>query len=241
MDAFYASVEQRDNPRIRNQPVIVGADPQEGRGRGVVSAASYEARLFGIHSAMPIGLAYRSCPNGVFLPVRMDRYAEVSVRIFEIFRRYTDLVEPLSVDEAFFDVSGSHRLFGPAETIGRRIQEKILREERLMASVGVATNKFVAKVASDLKKPNGFVVVLPGEECKFLHDLPVERLWGSGSSTTKQLNQVGCTLIGDVARQNQESLRGLFGKLGTQLWYLANGYDDRPVVPDKLPKTISAE
>jgi len=240
MDAFYASVEQRDNPPYRNRPVIVGADPQAGKGRGVVSAASYEARGFGIHSGMPISLAYQACPDAVFLPVRMDRYAEVSERIFEIFHRYTNLVEPLGLDEAFLDVTGSHRLFGPAETIGRRIQENILKEEGLNASVGVATNKFVAKVASDIKKPNGFIVVSAGEECLFLKGLPVERLWGSGSKTTKRLHRIGCALIGDVARQNRESLRGGFGKLGTRLWYLANGVDNRPVVPNGSAKTISA-
>ena len=131
MDAFYASIEQRDNPSYRGKPVVVGADPRRGKGRGVVSAASYEARLFGIRSAMPIRQAYRCCPSAIFLPVRMERYVNVSTRIFEIFSRYTNLVEPLSLDEAFLDVTGSYTLFGSAETIGRRIQEKILREQQL--------------------------------------------------------------------------------------------------------------
>ena len=241
MDAFYASVEQRDNHRYRNRPVIVGADPQSGRGRGVVSAASYEARTFGIHSAMPISQAYRLCPEGVFLPVRMNRYVEVSEHIFKIFFRYTNLVEPLSLDEAFLDVSGSYRLYGSAETIGGRIQDDIFEEEGLHASVGVACNKYVAKVASDLKKPKGFVVVPPGEEEGFLNGLPVERLWGAGSKTTEQLHRLGCTRIGDVAKQTQEFLRVRFGKVGTRLWYLAKGIDPRPVVAHGPAKTISAE
>ena len=241
MDAFYASVEQRDNHRYRNRPVIVGADPQSGRGRGVVSAASYEARKYGIHSAMPISQAYRLCPKGVFLPVRMNRYVEVSEHIFKIFFRFTNLVEPLSLDEAFLDVSGSYRLYGSAETIGRRIQNDIYEDEGLQASVGVASNKFVAKVASDLKKPKGFVVVPHGEEERFLDDLPVERLWGAGSRTAEQLHRLGCTRIGDVARQNQEFLRVRFGKLGTRLWSLAKGIDSRPVVAHEAAKTISAE
>ena len=241
MDAFYASVEQRDHPSYRGQPVIVGADPQGGKGRGVVSAASYEARAFGIHSAMPISHAYRRCPKGVFVPVRMERYQEVSTRIFDIFHRYTDLVEPLSLDEAFLDVTGSRRLFGGAEIIGRRIQEKIWREERLQASVGVASNKFIAKVASDLKKPKGFVVVPPEEVARFLKDLPVHWIWGVGAKTTERLHRLGYVNIGDIARQNQQTFRVLFGVLGTRLWQLANGLDDRPVVADEPAKSIGAE
>ena len=241
MDAFYASVEQRDNPVYRNRPVVVGADPDGGKGRGVVSAASYEARECGIHSAMPISQAFRRCPAGVFLPVRMERYHEVSERIFEIFHRYTDLVEPLSVDEAFLDVTGSYALFGSAETIGRRIQKKIWKEEQLHASVGVASNKFVAKVASDLEKPQGFVLVQAQKEREFLRDLSVSRLWGVGAKTTRRLNEMGYQLIGDVARQSQESLRSRLGKLGVHVWQLANGLDDRPVVPDADAKSIGAE
>ena len=241
MDAFYASVEQRDHPQYRGKPVVVGADPQGGKGRGVVSAASYEARDFGIHSAMPISQAYRRCPRGVYVPVRMDRYQEVSNRIFDIFHRYTDLVEPLSLDEAFLDVTGSRRLFGGAEIIGQRIQEKIWKEESLQASVGVATNKFIAKVASDLKKPKGFVVVPAGEVARFLKDLPIHWLWGVGAKTTERLHRLGYVKIGDIARQNQHTFRVLFGALGTRLWQLANGLDDRPVVADEPAKSIGAE
>ncbi len=241
MDAFYASIEQRDNPAYRGKPVVVGADPRGGKGRGVVSTASYEARIFGIHSAMPISQAYRCCPGGIFLPVRMERYQEVSRRIFNIFHRYTDLVEPLSVDEAFLDVTGSYALFGSAKTIGRRIQEKIWKEERLRASVGIAANKFVAKVASDLHKPRGFVAVSHQHEREFLRDLPVSRLWGAGTKTVRKLHELGYERIGDIARQSQESLRSRFGRLGVHLWQLANGVDDRPVMSDAHAKSIGAE
>jgi DNA polymerase IV len=241
MDAFYASVEQRDHPAYRGHPLIVGADPQGGRGRGVVSAASYEARAFGIHSAMPISRAYRLCPDGVFLPVRMSHYQAVSLQFFAIFGRYTDLVEPLSLDEAFLDVTGSLQLFGPAEKIGRRIQTEILAETGLGASVGIAANKFVAKVASDLKKPNGFVVVPPGEESEFLRALPIERLWGVGPKTAGRLRQMGLTTIGEVAARPQAVLAAAFGQIGTHLWELANGVDLRPVIPDEPAQSIGAE
>lgn len=241
MDAFYASVEQREHPAYRGRPVIVGADPQGGRGRGVVSAASYEARTFGIHSAMPISLAYRLCPTGVFLPVRMAHYQAVSLQIFAIFGRYTDLVEPLSLDEAFLDVTGSLRLFGLAEHIGRRIQTEIRAETGLGASVGIAANKFVAKVASDLKKPNGFVVVPPGEESEFVRALPIDRLWGVGPKTAGRLRQMGLPTIGAVAARPQAVLAAEFGQIGAHLWELANGVDRRPVIPDEPAQSIGAE
>jgi DNA polymerase IV len=241
MDAFYASVEQRDHPACRARPVIVGADPQGGRGRGVVSAASYEARTFGIHSAMPISRAYRLCPDGVFLPVRMSHYQAVSTQIFAIFGRYTDLVEPLSLDEAFLDVTGSLRLFGPAESIGRRIQTEIRAETGLGASVGIAANKFVAKVASDLRKPNGFVVVSPGQESDFLRALQIERLWGVGPKTAGRLRRMGLTTIGEVAVYPQPALAAASGRLGAHLWELANGIDPRPVIPDEPAQSVGAE
>lgn len=241
MDAFYASVEQRDRPAYRGRPVIVGADPQDGRGRGVVSAASYEARAFGIHSAMPISHAYRRCPEGVFLPVRMSHYQAVSAQIFRIFARYTDLVEPLSLDEAFLDVIGSLRLFGPAEIIGRRIQAEIRAETGLGASVGIAANKFVAKVASDLRKPNGFVVVPPGQEADFLQALPIERLWGVGPKTAGRLRRMGLTTIGEVAARPQLQLAAGFGQLGAHLWELAHGIDTREVIPEEPAQSVGAE
>lgn len=241
MDAFYASVEQRDHPEYCGRPVIVGADPKDGKGRGVVSAASYEAREFGVHSALPIGQAYQRCPDGIFLPVGMSRYKEVSSHIFSIFRRYTDLVEGLSLDEAFLDVTGSLRLFGTPQAIASQIQRDIWEEEYLNASVGVATTKFVAKVASDLQKPQGFVMVPEGTECVFLQDLPIERLWGAGPKTAKLLRSRGYETIGQLAAASCASLSTWLGKQGKHFWELANGIDTREVVPGEQAKSIGAE
>jgi nucleotidyltransferase/DNA polymerase involved in DNA repair len=241
MDAFYAAVEQLDDTELRGRPVIVGADPRGGRGRGVVSTASYEARIFGVHSAMPISQAYRLCPTAVYLPVRMWRYQQISARLFAIFQRYTDLIEGLSIDEAFLDVTGSTRLFGPVEDIARRIKQDIAREEGLIASVGVAPNKFLAKLASDLSKPDGFLVLADSQVESFLRDLPVRRLWGVGQKTTRQLEALGLRTIGQVAQWPQAQLTRRFGKVGTHLWRLAHGIDDRSIEPLHAPKSISAE
>src|SRR4051812_28954600 len=172
MDAFYASVEQLDHPEYREKPVIVGADPKGGAGRGVVAACSYEARKFGVHSALPISRAWKLCPEGVYVRPRMERYVEVSRQVMEVFHNYTDLVEPLSIDEAFLDITGSIALLGPAKQIAASIKEDIWKTTGLNASVGLAPNKFLAKIASDLKKPNAFVVVAENEIETFLRDLP---------------------------------------------------------------------
>ncbi len=238
MDAFYASVEQRDRPELLGKPVIVGADP---RGRGVVSAASYEARRFGVHSAMPIGRAARLCPGGVFLPVDMDKYAGVSRDIMAILAEFTPLVEPLSIDEAFLDVTGTRALFGDGPEQGRRIKSRIQGTVRLTASVGVASNKFIAKVASDLEKPDGLVVVPPGREAEFLAPLPVARLWGVGRVTGANLESLGIRTIGQLAAIPAEHLRSRFGESGPFLGELARGLDDRPVEPLTAPKSMGAE
>lgn len=241
MDAFYAAVEQRDHPAYKNRPVIVGADPKEGKGRGVVAACSYEARPFGVRSAMPISRAYRLCPHAIFLPVRMDRYEEVSERIFGIFRRYTDLVEPLSIDEAFLDVTGSIRLFGEPAAIARRIAAEIREQEGLTASVGLAPNKFVAKIASELEKPAGFVVVRPEELEAFLENLSVACLWGVGAKTAATLQGLGIKTIGELARWPEGALCRRLGKVGAHLHRLSRGIDDRPVMPEAMAKSIGAE
>ncbi len=188
MDAFYASVEERDRPELRGKPVVVGGTPQ---GRGVVAAASYAARRYGVHSAMPAAQAVRLCPQAVFLRPRMDHYAEISRDIRAILGRYTPVIEPLSLDEAFLDVTASERLFGDAAAIARRIREEIRGELGLIASVGVAPSKFVAKVASDLDKPDGLVVVAPEEVQDFLDPLPVSRLWGVGEAAGRTLEGLG--------------------------------------------------
>ncbi|MBI2824500.1 MAG: DNA polymerase IV [Planctomycetia bacterium] len=240
MDAFYASVEERDDPRLVGRPVIVGGTPE---GRGVVAAANYEARRFGVHSALASATARRLCPQAVVLPPRMDYYAAVSREIRAIFERYTPLVEPLSLDEAFLDVTGSAGLFGPAEEIGRRIKDDVRREVRLVASVGVAPNKFLAKIASDLEKPDGFVVVREDEDSvqAFLDPLPVGRLWGVGRVTGAAFARLGIETIGELRELSAATLARLFGRTGAHLWNLAHGIDDRRVVPDREAKVISHE
>ncbi|MFH0962831.1 MAG: DNA polymerase IV [Planctomycetota bacterium] len=238
MDAFFASVEELDLPELRGQPVIVGGS---GGPRGVVSSASYEARRYGIASAMPLAQAKRLCPKGVFLPVRISRYAEVSRRIAEILEGYTPLVEPVSLDEAYLDVTGCERLFGDAAMIGREIQQRIRDEVELSASVGVGPNKFLAKLASDLDKPGGFVVVTLEGTAQFLASLPVERILGVGKVGKKQLNDLGVWTIADVERVGARALAAKFGKWGQTLWELAHGRDDSEVVPDWEAKSIGRE
>ena len=238
MDAFYASVEQRDRPALRGKPVIVGADPH---GRGVVAAASYEARRFGVHSAMPISRAARLCPQAVFLPVQMEKYARVSKEIMAILVEYSPLVEPLSLDEAFLDVTGTERLFGSALGLAQTIKRRIREAVGLTASAGVAPNKFLAKLASELEKPDGLVEVRSGEEASFLHPLAVERLWGVGRVTAGELRRMGIETIGQLARIPVSRLERRFGRLGSHLHELAWGKDDRPVEPFAPPKSMGAE
>ena len=219
MDAFYASVEVLDNPQLLGQPVIVG-----GVGlRGVVSAASYEARKFGVHSAQPIVTARRLCPRGIYLPVRMFRYQEVSRQIFEIFRRYTPLVEPLSLDEAFLDVTASTALFGSPMTMAGEIKHLVREEVGLTVSAGVAPTKMAAKIASDLDKPDGLTIVPEDGVREFLDPLPISRLWGVGRATRNNMKLLGVETIGDLARLPEELLRRKFGTYGRQLWHLARG------------------
>ncbi len=229
MDAFFAAIEQRDRPGLVGRPVIVGADPRQGRGRGVVSTASYEARRFGVGSAMPISRAWRLCPSGVYLPPDMEKYAGESETIMAILRRVSDLVEPVSIDEAFLDVSASSRAFGDGEAIARRLKDELRRERRLTASVGVAGSKLVAKIASDMEKPDGLVVVPPGGEAAFLAPLPIRRLWGIGPKTEEQLAKLGIVTIGDLAALDPARLARRLGTHGHDLQRLARGEDEREV------------
>jgi DNA polymerase-4 len=241
MDAFYASIEQLDHPEYKGKPVIVGADPKGGSGRGVVAACSYEARKFGVHSALPISRAWKLCPGGVYVRPRMKRYVEVSHQIMDVFRRYTDLVEPLSIDEAFLDITGSVALLGQPDTIARSIKDEIRKATGLTASVGLAPNKFLAKIASDLKKPDAFVVVEEKSVEEFLRDLPISRLWGVGPKTEVRLNEIGFRTIGQIASAPRESLIRSLGSLGEHLYQLSHGRDDRPVIPDWERKSIGTE
>ncbi len=238
LDAFYASVEVLDDPTLRGKPVIVGGGPNE---RGVVMAASYEAREFGVQSAMPLRTAGRRCPHGVFLPGRPERYRELSERVMAIFASYTPLVEPISLDEAFLDVTGSRAALGDGPTIGRRIKERVLEEVGLVVSVGVATNKLIAKVASDLRKPDALVVVPPGEEAAFLAPLPIRRLWGVGPQAQKALADYGVATIGQLAALEPSTLQRRFGRHGADLASRARGEDSAGVESFHEPKSFGPE
>lgn len=237
MDAFYASVEQRDEPEYRGQPVIVGG---LGR-RGVVSAASYEARKYGVYSALPMSRARRLCPDGIYVRTRMSHYRQISRQVFSVFRRYTPLVEGLSLDEAFLDVTESQRLFGDIRDIARRVVDDIREETELTASVGMAPNKFLAKLASDLEKPAGFVRVDPDGVQAFLDPLPVTRIWGIGKRSREKLEAVGIRTIADLRQAPDTQLDSLFGRHARRYRDLAEGRDDRPVVPDGEEKSMSQE
>jgi DNA polymerase-4 len=238
LDAFFAAVEQRDRPDLRGKPVIVGGDP---RGRGVVSAASYEARRFGVHSAMSLQEAVRRCPAGVFLPVDGRRYQQASRDVMAVMRRFTPQVEPISIDEAFLDVTGSRPLFGDGQTIAGLIKTRVRDEVGLTASVGVARTKLVAKIASDLRKPDGLVVVPPGDEAAFLAPLPISRLWGVGEKTATALAEYGVRTIGDLAVLSPDLLVRRFGKHGGTLAERARGLDADPVHEGDPAKSVGHE
>jgi DNA polymerase-4 len=237
LDAFYASVEQLDDPSLRGRPVIVGGTS----GRGVVCAASYEARKFGVRSAMPTAEARRRCPDGVFLPPRFPRYEALSRQVFGVYRRYTPLVEPLSLDEAFLDVTRSRALHGLPEDIARNVKREVREASGLTVSAGVADCKMAAKIASDLGKPDGLVAVPPGTTAAFLAPLPVSRLWGVGRVTEQALRALGITTIGELARFPEQVLVERFGSSGSHMRALATGDDARPVVPDEEARSVGAE
>ena len=240
LDAFFAAVEQRDRPELRGKPVVVGGGgPNQ---RGVVSAASYEARRFGIHSAMPLREAGRRCPDAIFLPVDGRKYLHVSRDVMAILRRFTPLVEPISIDEAFLDVTGSRELFGDGPTIARAIKDAVREEVQLTISVGVATTKLVAKIASDLEKPDGLVVVAPGEEAAFMAPLDIGRLWGVGEKTATALREYGVRTMGDLAGLPVDLLERRFGKHGSTLADRARGLDaDRVVGEGEAAKSVGHE
>ena len=238
LDAFYASVEQILDPSLAGKAVIVGGDPRK---RGVVAAASYEARTFGVHSAMPLATAVRLCPQGVFIPPHFDLYGSYSQQVFDVYRRCSPLVEPLSLDEAYLDLAGTERAIGPARDVALRIRDEVKATTQLDLSIGIGASKVVAKIASDLRKPRGFVEVAPGEEPAFLAPLPLRRLPGLGPSTEERLRPLGLQTIGDLAALPIKELLRRLGKHGFELWEFAHGIDRRPVVPPGDPKSISRE
>lgn len=238
LDAFYASVEQLDNPELRGKPIVVGGSPTT---RGVVAAASYEARAFGIRSAMPMHTAMQRCPEAVRVSPRFDRYHEASSQVMEIFRDITDLIEPLSLDEAFLDVTDHVGPEATPENIAAGLRRRVADEIGLTISVGVATSKSVAKIASDMDKPDGLTVVPPGMERDFLAPLPVRKLWGIGPKASERLVAEGIETIGDLARMSEDWFAARFGKNGPQIRALALGHDDRPVIVSRETKSVSAE
>jgi DNA polymerase IV len=237
MDAFYPAVEVLDNPELKGKPVIVGGT----RERGVVSSASYEARRFGVHSAQPMARAMRLCPKGIFLPPRMERYKEVSDKVFEIFFRFTPLVEPISIDEAFLDVTGSTRLFGPPMDIAKKIKHMVCQEIGLTVSAGLAPSKFIAKIASDLDKPDGLTVVPPDGIMAFLDPLPIEKMWGVGKATREALIRLNIHTFKDLRQTPAQVLEKKFGKYGIKMHQLAMGVDEREVVVYHEAKSVGHE
>lgn len=239
LDAFFAAVEQRDNPALRGKPVVVGGGGPNDR--GVVSTASYEARVFGVRSAMPLRTAAALCPHAIFVPVNGRKYSAASKQVMAILERFTPLVEPLSIDEAFLDVTGTEALHGTGEDVARKIKEAVRDETGLTISVGVASNRLVAKIASDLKKPDGLVVVPRGTEREFLAPLAIERLWGVGASTRRALADYNVATIGDLAALPEDVLVRRFGKHGADLAHRAQGVGDTVVGGHEAAKSVSSE
>jgi len=241
IDSFFASVEQIEYPSYRNQPVIVGADPMNGNGRGVVSTASYEARKFGIRSAMPISKAFSICPNGIFVKPDMSLYSHYSERVMNIFKKYSPSVEQISIDEAFIDVSGVSKLFGDAVSIAQKIRDDVKKETSLTVSVGIASNKACAKIASDINKPDGLTVCPLGMERDFISDLDITRLWGVGKKYADKLRNIGINTIGEIANRRCEEIVSMFGSNGFRIWMLSNGIDGDSVSESDEIKSISKE
>lgn len=237
MDAFYAAVEQKQTPALRGRPLLIGHDGP----RGVVATASYEARVFGCHSAQPMSVAKRLCPHAVVLPVRMAVYRGVSDRVFSILGDFSPAVEPLSIDEAFIDLTGTERLHGDALSVARRIKHRIRTELQLTASVGLAPNKYLAKLASDMNKPDGLTIIRREDVDRLLPPLPVTRIWGVGKATDERMRTYGIRTIGDLRKKSEAWLREFFGSEAERYYQLARGLDDRPVVPDSDARSIGHE
>jgi DNA polymerase IV len=238
MDAFYASVEQRDNPKYRGKPLVVGGSPDK---RGAVAAASYEARKFGIHSAMPSRTAVQRCPHLIFAPPRFEVYREISEQIRSIFEDYTDLVEPLALDEAYLDVTENKQGIASATEIARNIKQAILQKTQLTASAGVSFNKFLAKIASGMNKPDGLTVIPPNEAQLFIKALPIEAFYGVGRATATKMQELGINTGADLKQRSDRELVQHFGKVGRFYYQIARGIDERPVNPNRIRKSIGAE
>lgn len=241
MDAFFTAIEQRENPQLKGKPVVVGADPQKGKGRGVVSTASYEARKFGLHSAQPISQAYRKCPHCIFLPVNMVLYQKVSQKVIAICQRYADKFEQISVDETYLDISQRVKDFEEAKNLALKIKQEIKEKEKLTCSIGIGPNKAIAKIASDYQKPDGLTIVLPEKVKEFLWSLPVEKISGVGPKTREKLDSFGIRKISQLAKMGEKFLTELFGQWGKNLYLLAQGIDESEVIEEAEAKSLSKE
>jgi DNA polymerase IV (DinB-like DNA polymerase) len=241
MDAFYSSVEQRENSSLKGKPVIVGADPKGGKARGVVMGCSYEARMFGVHSALPISVAYRLCPDGTYLKPNFHLYEQVSEQIMRLLRGFSEKLEQVSIDEAFLDVSEKVVSFDAAGELAGEIKKELLAQEKLSCSIGIAPNKAVAKIASDFKKPDGLTIILPGNVREFLAPLPVSKISGVGKKSSQLLAQMGINTIDQLAAAHPSRLSDVFGRYGTRIWQIANGTDEEEVFSSSLIKSISSE
>ena len=241
MDAFYSSVEQRENPDLRGKPVIVGADPKAGKGRGVVAGCSYEARSFGVHSAQPISVTYRLCPTGVYLRPNFPLYEQVSEQVMQLLRQFTDKLEQMSIDEAFMDITEKVRGFEEAAALAANVKQEVKMKAQLTCSIGVAPNKSIAKIASDFKKPDGLTLVPQEKVGEFLAPLPAGKISGVGKKSQEVLGKMGIKTIGDLAATHPSKLTEAFGKYGTRIWQVANGRDDEEVVTTYSIKSISSE
>lgn len=241
MDAFYSSVEQRENPTLIGKPVIVGADPKEGKGRGVVMACSYEARRLGVHSALPISIAYRLCPTGVYVPPNFTRYEQASEQVMGLLRTFSEKLEQMSIDEAFLDITEKVSSFEEAAALAETIKREIREKAKLTCSIGISPNKAIAKIASDFKKPDGLTSVPPEKIREFLDPLSVTKISGVGKKSSELLTQAGIVSIGQLASTHPSRLAEIFGKYGTRIWQIANGIDEEEVVTSYAVKSISSE
>ena len=241
MDAFYSSVEQRENPSLADKPVIVGADPKGGKARGVVMGCSYEARKLGVHSALPISIAFRLCPDGVYLPPNFTLYEHVSNQIMALLRGFSERLEQVSIDEAFIDLGEQITDFGTAETLAKKIKITLRERIGLSCSIGIAPNKAIAKIASDFMKPDGLTVIPEEKVLQFLAPLPVSKISGVGKKSSQRLAEMGISTIGQLARTHPGKLKDVFGRYGTRIWQVANGIDEDEVITSWLAKSISSE
>lgn len=241
MDAFFAAIEELENPDLIGKPVVIGSDPKGGRGRGVVSTCNYEARKFGIHSAQPISKAYSLCSKAIFLRPRMKKYSHYSAMFKSVLNNFSPLIENVGIDEAYLDCTGTERLFGNAYELGQCIKDKINSNTGLTASIGIASNKYVAKISSDLDKPDGLTICIPGQEKAFLSNLPINRLWGAGKSIISKMRTLNIKKIGDLANSDINTIHSVLGNRGRALWKLANGIDERQFKSNQTRKSISEE